>query len=136
MANAGKGAVGYVAVGIADTEADAGRVAELDGVTPVLYRGFRVVGIGREAPLRSMSLNDYWHWLIQKLPTTGLDASLAQAVAASARLVYYHGFAVGLLKVQAGTGPTFFEENLYERSGSDTKVVPQTDYQRVFQGFI
>jgi len=135
MANTSKDAVGYVAVGIADTDKDATQAKQLDGVTPILYRGFRVVGIGREAPLHGTTLNDYWHWLIQKLLGTGLDPSLAQGVGSSARLISYHGFAVGLLKVQAGNAPNFFDGNLYERSGSDTKLVAQTDYFRIFQAF-
>lgn len=137
MANGGKGISGYVAVGIADTDtdADARRVASMDGVTPMLHRGFRIVGIEREAKLRSESLNDYWHWVIQKLLTSELDSSLAQQVASTARLIPYQGLAVGLLRVQAGAGPTFFEQQLYERIGSDTKLVELKDYQRIFSAF-
>lgn len=135
MANAGTGAVGYVAVGIVDNDEDAERVGAIDGVDPVLYRGFRVVGIAREAPLRGSSLNDYWHWLIQKVSSAGLDSSLARSVAASSRLISYHGLAVGLLKAEAGGTPSFFEGELYERSGSDTKLVAKADYVRVFRSF-
>ncbi|MCV7224534.1 DUF262 domain-containing protein [Mycolicibacterium komossense] len=135
MANGGKGFVGYIAIGIADTESDANRVTEMDGVNAILYRGFRVVGIGREALLRGCELNDYWHWLIQKLPSTGLEQALASSIANSARLVPYHGHAVGLFKIQSGDAPNFFDGQLYERSGSDTKLVPQEQYRRVFQAF-
>lgn len=135
MANAGKGSSGYVVVGIADTEQDAARISSLDGTSPVLHRGFRVVGIEREAVIRGTPLSDYWHWLIQKLPGTGLDPAMAQAIGASARLIPYHGLAVGLFRVKAGTAPVFFEGELYERSGSDTQLVPQSDYLRIFQAF-
>src|SRR5664280_2444390 len=135
MANGGKSVSGYVAVGIADTATDAQRVASLDGVTPILHRGFRVVGIEREARLRGEPLNDYWHWVIQKLLMSGLDSSLAQGVAATSRLIPYQGLAVGLLRVQAGAAPTFFGRQLYERSGSDKKLVEQKDYQRIFLAF-
>lgn len=135
MANGGKGSVGYVAIGIADTDADMHRVNQLDSVETVLYRGFRVVGIGREATLRNEDLNDYWHWLIQKLPSTGLDSSLASSIANSARLVPYHQHAVGLFKVQADNSPNFFEGKIYERSGSDTVLVPNEQYVRIFDAF-
>ena len=135
MANSGKGSVGYVAVGVADTEADAQRVVALDGVTPVLHRGFRIVGIDREARVRGVELSEYWHWLIQKLAGTGLEPSLAQGIAASARLVSYHGLAVGMLRVTAGAAPNFFEGEIYERRGSDTRQVPKEEYVRLFQSF-
>jgi hypothetical protein len=135
MANGGKGFVGYVAIGIADTDADVQRIKELDSVDAVLYRGFRVVGIGREASLRGEDLNDYWHWLVQRLPSSGLDTSLTSAIANSARLVPYHRRAVGLFKVKAGNEPNFFEGKIYERSGSDTVLVPTTQYVRIFDAF-
>ncbi|MBX7451466.1 DUF262 domain-containing protein [Mycolicibacterium sp. 3033] len=135
MANGGSRATGYVAIGIADTDSDVQRIHQLDGVNAVLFRGFRVVGIGREATLRGVDLNDYWHWLIQKLPSTGLDPALASSVANSARLVPYHQHAVGLFKVQAGTSPNFFDGKIYERKGSDTVLVPNEQYVRIFEAF-
>jgi hypothetical protein len=135
MANAGPRAVGYVAVGIADSAGDADRVQALDGVTPILYRGFHIVGIARESPLVGKQLNDYWHWIIQKLESTPLDAQLLKSVTASARLIPYQGFAVGLLKVQAGSAPNFFDGKIYERSGSRTVLVEQGDYARMFAQF-
>lgn len=135
MANSGKSSVGYIAIGIADSEDDADRIAALDGVNPEFYRGFRIVGIGREASLHGTDLNEYWHWLIQKISAAGLESSIAQNVSASARLVNYRGLAVGLIKVSAGASPNFFENELYERSGSDTLVVAKQDYVRIFQSF-
>jgi len=135
MANAGKGAVGYIAVGIADSEADADRIRSLDGTTPSIFRGFRIVGIDREATICGKPLSDYWHWVVQKIAATRLEAGLAASIASSARLVSYHGHAVGLLKVEAGSAPSFFGDEMYERSGSDTLVVPRSDYLRLYRSF-
>jgi len=135
MANSGKQSVGYIALGIADSDPDAQKIRELDGVDPVLYRGFRVVGIDREALLHGTDLSEYWHWLIQKFAASGLDPSIAKGVTSSARLVSYRNHAVGLLKVVAPAAPNFFDGEIYERSGSDTKLVPKEEYVRIFQGF-
>lgn len=135
MANTGPGAVGYVAIGIADKAEDAQRVETLDGITPVLYRGFRVVGIDREARVLDKQINDYWHWIIQKFESTPLDPALRRSVTASARLIPYQGLAVGLLKVQAPAAPNFFDGSIYERSGSQTLLVEQADYARLFGQF-
>ncbi|MEU3417410.1 DUF262 domain-containing protein [Streptomyces murinus] len=135
IANTGPRVTGYIAVGIADNEQHAERVKELDSVHSERFRGFHVVGIEREAPLVSRSLNDYWMWLCQLLKSSGLDPDLAGRVTAESKLVNYRGRMVALLHVSSGTQPYFFENTLLERSGSETLVVEQNDYFRVFQRF-
>jgi hypothetical protein len=121
MANAGPKAVGYVVVGIADSDADVARIQQLDGVRATLYRGFRIVGFARESSLANMDLNDYWHWIIQKLQSVpGMDSGLAKRIGAGARLVAYRGLVVGVFKVQPGPSPTFFNGKLVDRVGSAT----------------
>jgi hypothetical protein len=134
MANTGPGAVGYVVVGIADGPPDAARVADLDEIEPVIYRGFSVVGIEREANLRNETLNDYWSWLMQKLRSS-LPDKLGASVASESRLVGYMDKAVLVLKVKGLDEPVFISDNLYERSGSDTVMVQTNDYMRVFSKF-
>ncbi|MEJ7570217.1 MAG: DUF262 domain-containing protein [Gaiellaceae bacterium] len=134
MANGGPGHVGYVVVGVADDVADAQRVVELDTVTPIVYRGFHVVGIEREASLRSDTLNDYWSWVMQRL-RTGLPGPFGPSVTAESRFVGYIDKAVLLLKAHGGQAPVFFGDELYERSGSDTVRVDTAEYMRVFSRF-
>ncbi len=136
MANMGSGSTGYVAVGIADDKKDADRVTELDGVDPQEYRKFQIVGVEREARLMGKSINDYWHWLTQKLSSVGLDTALLSQVLANARLVPYSGKVVLLFKVKALGAPTFYEQELWERAGSQTVVVKQADYARIYSSFV
>jgi Protein of unknown function DUF262 len=135
MANAGPSVTGYIAIGIADSEADAQRIKAIDGINPVRYRRFHVVGLEREARRRGTDLNNYWTWLVQRLRTSQLDPSLSGQIAADARIVNYRGLCVALLKVRAGAKPFFFEGALAERQGSSTVNVQLNDYQRVFNRF-
>jgi Protein of unknown function DUF262 len=134
MANGGSGSVGYVAVGIADDAADAARIQELDGVTATLYRGFHIVGIDREATVRGSSLNDYFAWIMQRIRAL-LPETFGGQVAGETRFVGYNDRAVLLLKATAGAAPVFFNDQLYERSGSDTLLVPTAEYMRIFARF-
>ncbi|MFJ7157900.1 DUF262 domain-containing protein [Streptomyces sp. NPDC101118] len=136
IANIGPNVTGYVAIGIADTEADARRVESLDAVAPELCRNFQVIGIEREAKLRSKSLNDYWMWICQQIKDSDLDPDLARRVTADSKLVNYRGLVVALLQVTSGVKPCFFQKQLPERSGSETLIVNPEDYIRVFQRFI
>jgi hypothetical protein len=134
MANAGPGAMGYVVVGIADDAEDAEKVTVLDGVEPLLYRGFHVVGLEREAKIRGESVNDYWSWLIQRLRSS-LPAPVASNVGSTSQFVAYNDKAVIVLKSQGTSQPVFLDDQLYERSGSDTVLVSTQDYMRVFARF-
>jgi hypothetical protein len=137
MANGGPGIGGYVAVGIADNESDSRRVQELDGIRPLHFRHFRIVGIEREASLRQLSLNDYWAWLMQKLISMNeMEKHLARNIATESRLVNYQGRVVALLKVKGQREPAFFGGAMVERSGSETVEVAKSDYMRVFSRFL
>lgn len=135
MHNSGPGSMGYVVIGIADKSQHADRVRNLDGVQAALYRGFHVVGIGREALLRGEALNDYWHWILQKISSSDLPNTVSGYVTTNARLVPYQDMAVGILQVKSGSEPIFVDGVLYDRSGSNTVAVPSTEYMRVFSRF-
>lgn len=136
MANQGPGAVGHISIGIVDSASDAMRVTQLDGTTAVEYKGFLIVGVEREAVVERKSPNDYYTWLIQKLRTTPLlEAALAATVASESRAVNYRGRMVVLLRVVGQDQPFFFEGALFERVGSETVEVSQSDYMRIYQRF-
>lgn len=136
MANRGPGAVGHVAIGIADNTADADRVKQLDGVTSVKFKTFNVVGLEREAIIQNKSLNDYVAWLIQRLRAASkFDPRLSGQVASNARVMSYHGRVVLLLKVVGQDQPFFYSDELVDRSGSDTKGLTQSDYFAIFRRF-
>lgn len=136
MANAGKGATGYVLLGVADKKADAEQIQALDGVASYKYRDFYVAGLDREAALAGLSLSDYWKWVVQQLRgDSRLNPNLAQRIAGDARLAHYKGRSVGLFKVTALAEPVFFDGELYERSGSETLKLSPTEFGRIYSRF-
>lgn len=136
MANMGPKSVGHIVVGVADSSDDANRIQSLDSVSPVRFRGYRIVGIEREAKVLSKSFNDYWTWLNQKIQdNAAMDRSLAAFIATNSRIVNYYGRAVAVFRVEGQLQPVFYDARMYERSGSETKVVSREDYMRVYQRF-
>jgi hypothetical protein len=136
ISNMGKNKVGYVVFGITDKEPDTARIVQKDGIQPRSFRGFSIVGIEREASLRGESLNNYWTRLIQRITThPGIKAEFGKRIGREAKLVSYHGLAVGVLRTPKNAEPTFFDGRLYERIGSETCEVLQSDYMRVFSRF-
>jgi hypothetical protein len=137
IANTAPPSTGYIVIGIAEKASDAKRVLEIDGVSSVGYAEFEIVGLSREAKrVENRSLADYWDSIVRKLRMTdGLDAELAQALTNKMHLIPYHGLEVAVIEVIPGHRPYFFGNELLERSGSETVVVPQANYHGVFQRF-
>jgi hypothetical protein len=113
------------------TKADADRVTELDGVQPVTYRGFSVVGVEREADVRKDDLNTYWTWFMQKL-RSALGSPFGKSVASASRLVPYLDKVVIVLKVSGQTEPVFIDSEPFQRVGTETVEVPKSDYMRIY----
>jgi hypothetical protein len=139
MANRGPGAVGHVVIGIADNPRDASRIRTLDGVDSIVFKGFHIVGVDREALVRKQSAADYYTWIMQKIRTHPLlDTGLAQVVSAESVVANYHGKTLIVLRVMGQQNPFFFGAGkLVDRVGSETVEVGQggADFMRVFGRF-
>lgn len=136
MANMGKSATGYMILGIADTARDANRIEALDNVKASAYRGFHIVGLDREASVLGKSLADYWDMIMRKLRDHPmLDRKLSAQTTANARIVNYGGRSVGVLKISSIDEPVFFGDEMYERSGSETRKLKNPEYSRVYKRF-
>ena len=136
IANDGRLNTGYVIIGVADDQEDSDRVRTLDQIKPVGYRGYSIVGVGREARILGLQLKDYFDWVADKLTGCKLEPDLCSQVTAGMRLVDYYGHAVIVLKIESQEKPVFFEEEIYERRGSGTEVVPKGEYHRIFRKFM
>jgi len=138
MANRGPGAVGYVLVGVADDEADARRIATLDGVAAMVFKGFNIVGVDREAIIRNQSSADYYTWIMQKIRShPKLDPQLASIIGAESKVASYHGKILISLRVMGQSNPFFFDGALVDRVGSETITIPAggADFMRIFSRF-
>jgi uncharacterized protein DUF262 len=135
IANGGLDSVGYLVIGVADSERTAKRIRELDGVHVQVFRGFDIVGIEREARIRKESVKVYFDWFSDKLAGSDLQANLRSQVASSISLVDYHGRSVLLIKIDCPGGPFFYKDNIYERSAAGTRMVPRVDWVRIVRRF-
>ena len=136
MSNLRPKCTSYVLLGVADDLEDAKKIQDIDRVKYQFHRGFYAVGLDREAVVRGSNLNDYWSWLMQKISShPALSSDVARRISHEARLIPYHGVAVGVLQVNSGSSPVWYDGNLYDRQGSETVPVLQQNYQEVFARF-
>ena len=114
----------YIYVGVADSDADAARVTALDGVKPEEFEQRQVVGIGREATLAAMSLDEYVMKIKNTIAASGLSDHLKGDVLAKLDCFVYRGLDVLRIVVPGQSKVSFLGDACFARQGSSTVKVP------------
>ena len=136
LANLGKEKTGYLFIGVTDKEADTLQVEKLDLLTKVpRYHDFGVVGLEREAKIKSVSLDQYISFITGKINSSNLDSSLKTRITKEITPITYHGHTVLMITVTCGEEPVYFEDKLYERVGSSCNEVIGAKQKEIFKLF-
>ncbi|EWS82471.1 hypothetical protein BF93_11985 [Brachybacterium phenoliresistens] len=115
---------GHVLIGVADSDSDADRVYEIYGVSPIIYRTLRIVGVEREADAMGVSFDEYWDAVIRKISMSSkLDSSYAKRVAKSARVAVHEGRKMLVIDAPTTRDPVAFDGKYFERIGTSTEEV-------------
>ncbi len=121
IANIMPGVVGYIYIGVADKEADARRVLDLDGVPLLQVGNTFVVGIEREAKLASQTVEQYVRNLIAEFRKTDLSEPLKSALLGAVDTILYRGLTIVRLTVTAQSAMSWVGDKTFIREGSETK---------------
>lgn len=120
MANSGPAAVGYVFFGVADDQADAARVRDLRGITPLAVGGFSVTGTQHELAMLGRSVDEHMRFLISRISQSRLEPAFAAALGRSLTPFNYNGYLVWSLNVEAMADPVPWDGRFHIRQGSST----------------
>lgn len=123
MANIERGRDSYIYIGVTDKAADAERVALLDELTPCEFEGRHIVGLGREAKLDGLSLDDYVMKIKNSISSSELSAYLKHGVVSKLDCFVYNGFDVLRIVVPGQDEMSFLGNACYSREGSSTVEV-------------
>jgi hypothetical protein len=135
MANHGRGASGFIIIGIADTHADAERIRALSGVAPVEVSGRLICGIDVDLA-QAGSLDDLLLWFTNTVRASeNVDNRLASQLLRDLRAVVWSDRTVLLLKVETVGVPIPFGDAFHERLGSETVEVPPSEVATLFARF-
>lgn len=136
MANHGRGAVGYVIVGIADDQNTADRLAALYGVKPISYQKFLITGVDHEAAQMPKKLDSYFLNVTQRLAGAPMSEWAKKQIGRDIRLIRYFDRSLLVLRVQAGDEPCSFAGKYYERQGANVSEIEQPQYSALFKRFL
>lgn len=121
MANLGKEKKGYIFIGVTDKEEDTKRIEDLDKITAPRFFSFGIVGLEREARLKSTSLDQYILSISRKIRDSKLPEWLKTAVNTNLTPITYMDHTVLMIEVKAGNEPAWYGDKLYIRDGHEKK---------------
>jgi hypothetical protein len=120
IANVGPDSDGFIFIGVADKKADADRVAELDGITPITVGARYVVGLEREMRVLSMGQEQYLEKMMGFVRKSKLSEPLRSQVLSQSDYVDYKGMSVLRIRVPAQKQISFVGEKVFIRENSST----------------
>ena len=120
IANIGPLTEGYIFIGVADKEADAERIKELDGVDSVRVSSHSVVGIDREAKVLGLTVEDYCRKIVGFIKASALSKELISSVLSNIDIIDYHNMSVIRIKIPAQKEISYLGDDVYERQYNDT----------------
>ena len=123
IANVGSKSEGYIFIGVADKEADAKRIQELDSILPVTISNHSIVGIDREAAVLGITLEDYCRRIVGFIKTSSLSDSLISSVLSNIDIIDYRSMSVIRIKVPPQTEISYYGDEVYERQYNNTVKV-------------
>ncbi len=124
MANTGKGAVGYVLIGVCDNFSDSETVRSVYGTTSVRVGSFYVSGVNGEIDKYYSGYDAYLLTIKNSLNAMPISEHYKRQIASKMRMVNYHGKAVIILKITCDNGAVMFDNNYYTRAASSNDPVP------------
>lgn len=120
IANIGSKSEGYIFIGVADKEADAKRIQELDCIMPVTVSNHSIVGIDREAAVLGITLEDYCRRIVGFIKTSALSDSLISSVLSNIDIIDYRSLSVIRIKIPSQSEISYYGDEVYERQYNNT----------------
>ena len=107
----------------------------MDGVIPIEFEGRKIVGIGREAKISSLSLDAYVMKIKDKIATSGLSEKLRHDTLSKLDCFVYHNLDVLRIVVPGQSAMSFLGDQCFERQGASTVRVPVQSIQHIARRF-
>lgn len=124
MANAGKNAIGYVLLGVADKFEDAEAIRAAYGTDSISVGSFYVTGVNGEAERYYDNYDSYLMTIRNALNEMPIGEHYKRQIGAKIRMVNYHGKAVVILRIKCDNGAVVFDNAFYTRNAASNDPTP------------
>ena len=123
IANIGPDSDGAIFIGVADSDNDAERIKQLDGINPIKVGSRHIVGVDRETAVLGISLDTYFQKVSQAITNSGLNDSLKTSVLSKLDIIDYRDLSVITIWVPPQSSMSTLNDEAYVRNGSSTVQV-------------
>lgn len=120
IANVGPDSDGFLFIGVADTEEDAIRIKQLDGIDYIKIGSRYIVGIDREMSLLSVNQEQYLEKIMAFMRTSDLSLPLKNQVLSQIDCVEFKGLSVIRIRIPKQKAVSFLGDTAYIRENSST----------------
>lgn len=135
IANIGPNSIGYLIIGVADSNEDAVRIRQLYDIESKRYNSFDVFGIEHEAKKLGKNLDDYFSYIISKINTQPITDEFKNNLTRNIRLINYFGKSVLICTIRSQEDPVIFGDKYYERNGNKTVELAAKEFSTLFKRF-
>ena len=111
---------GYVLIGVADSEKDATRVEEIDGIKPRSAYTKNIVGVNREFEYLGETADGYIRIWKDEIINSGLSEPLKGAILTSIKYNPYYGLGVLVIEIPPQKEISMYNKVVYRREGEST----------------
>ncbi len=122
IANNGNGSVGKIVLGVANKEADAKKVQELDGIEAKKVGRKWIVGVQREAKLLNLTTEAYFSKWKQAIQKSDLTQALRDSVLSSMDYNSFYGLGVIVITIPPQTDLSYVGDRIYWRNVDSTEL--------------
>ena len=122
IANNGPNRHGEVIIGVTDKDADAERIASLDGIEPRKVGKRAVVGVAREAKKLGISVEQYYAKWKDGIKKSTLSEPLKTSVLSSIDFNSFYGLGVIVISIPTQSELSFVGDEVYWRDGDSTSL--------------
>ncbi|WP_335966696.1 DUF262 domain-containing protein [Galbibacter sp. PAP.153] len=136
IANLGKGSIGYVVIGVADTKEDKDRFESFYKLKAIQHKDFFVTGVNGEIKKHSSSEN-YRRQLENEIKNADITPSTYKdQMLRNFDFFNYYDKSLVIIKIEALDEPARFESKYYERHGTDTIEISSDKEKEIWKRFL
>jgi Protein of unknown function DUF262/Putative DNA-binding domain len=121
IANNGRDRSGKLLIGVADDEADASRIRQIDKIEPKKVGRKFVVGVEREARVLGLSVEQYFTKWRDGIKSSALSQPLRDSVLSNMDYNSFYGLGVIVITIPSQRELAYVGDNVYWREGSSTE---------------
>lgn len=135
MANAGKGSMGYVIVGVADKKDDADKLCEIDKkYEAIRYQNFYITGVNYDID-KYGNEDGYYQFIINKIKNIDIDDLYKSYILNNIKFLNYGGKMIFIFKVKGLDKPAMYEKEYYQRFGANIDKAKAEDFMSIISRF-